>query len=108
MFRTRSVSISMVPGLPPLRFAPMSMLLMPAGLAFAVCLVLVPPLMWVARRVDLLDVPDGRRKTHAKPVPLIGGLAIFAAICVALAAARLLSADAAEWFRTSAVSLPGL
>jgi UDP-GlcNAc:undecaprenyl-phosphate GlcNAc-1-phosphate transferase len=84
------------------------MLLMPAGLAFAVCLVLVPPLMWVARRVNLLDVPDGRRKTHTKPVPLIGGLAIFAAICVALAAARFLSADAAEWFRTSAVSLPGL
>lgn len=34
----------------------------------------------LAYRWNVLDVPDGERKRHSRPVPLLGGLAIFATI----------------------------
>jgi UDP-GlcNAc:undecaprenyl-phosphate GlcNAc-1-phosphate transferase len=86
----------------------MVMLLLPIGIAFGVSFLLVPPLAWVARRVRLLDVPDGRRKTHSKPVPLIGGLAIFVAMCVALVASRVISSEIDDWCRTASIPLTGL
>src|SRR5262245_3334695 len=86
----------------------MLLLLLPAGFAFIVCLLLVPPLARLARRVDLLDKPDGRRKTHAKPIPLIGGVAIFVAMCIVLLAARFLSPEIADWCRQSTIPLAGM
>jgi len=62
----------------------MMMLLLPAVIAFALCLFLVPPLAGLAHRFALLDAPDGRRKIQTQPVPLVGGLAIFIALCAAL------------------------
>lgn len=40
-------------------------------------LVLMPPLIWVAQRVGLLDNP-GQRKVHAQPIPVCGGIAMAA------------------------------
>lgn len=40
--------------------------------------VLVPPTIWLARKLDLVDQP-GERKVHQQPTPLLGGLAIFVA-----------------------------
>ncbi len=45
-------------------------------IAFAVTLTLLRVLMPLARRIDLVDCPGGR-KCHDGPVPLIGGIAMF-------------------------------
>lgn len=43
--------------------------------AMFVTMLLVPPLMILARRAGIVDVPDAR-KVHATPIPRIGGLAM--------------------------------
>ena len=48
-----------------------------AALSFAAIALLVP----FAPRLGLVDVPDGR-KAHGREVPLVGGLAVFAAVVV--------------------------
>jgi len=48
----------------------------------------------IGRRLGLLDMPDGRRKTHARPTPLVGGIAVMApvgAMCVVLAVTTTLA-----------------
>jgi len=42
----------------------------------------------VARRTGMLDSPDGRRKAHATPMPLLGGVALFLSLLVTIVAAR--------------------
>lgn len=53
-------------------------LLVSAGLTAVLCK--------VAPRWGLLDYPDPRRKLHARPTPVGGGVAIFLSLCVVLAA----------------------
>ena len=36
----------------------------------------------VAKHVGAMDVPDGKRKVHDKPMPRMGGLAIFGAFLI--------------------------
>jgi len=50
-------------------------------------LLLTPFVRAAARRVGLVDRPDGRRKIHKSPVPVAGGVAIYVATCVVLAIA---------------------
>jgi UDP-GlcNAc:undecaprenyl-phosphate GlcNAc-1-phosphate transferase len=62
----------------------------------------------IAPRVGLLDAPDGGRKLQAHPVPLGGGLAVFAATAAAVGVAALLIPDvrgaiAAEFERAAAL-----
>ena len=53
--------------------------------ACVVSLLLVPPVRYLARRLGWLDIPTAR-KVHRTPTPLLGGLAIIAAVwTVALA-----------------------
>ncbi len=47
------------------------------GLFFA--LASTPLVRFFARKCDAVDHPDGGRKTHENPTPLLGGLAVFAA-----------------------------
>lgn len=42
----------------------------------------------VARRTGMLDRPDGRRKAHARPMPLLGGAALFLSFLVTIFVAR--------------------
>ncbi len=42
----------------------------------------------VARRTGMLDTPDGRRKAHSKPMPLLGGAALFLAFLTTVCVAR--------------------
>ena len=61
---------------------------MAAGLlAFFIALVasvmLVVPVRALALRVGMVDLP-GPRKVHAKPIPLLGGLAMYAAVVIAV------------------------
>lgn len=52
------------------------------ALAFGVVIVLVPIVLSVALRYGFVDRPT-RRKIHAEPVPLSGGVAIFVGVIVA-------------------------
>src|SRR5262249_23602721 len=52
--------------------------------AFAVAWAIVPLARRAARRWGLLDRPDGRRKVHRKPIPLVGGPVILLAVCTTL------------------------
>lgn len=45
-------------------------------IALVTALLLVPPIREVARRRRWTDDPDGERKRHSRPTPLLGGLAI--------------------------------
>jgi UDP-GlcNAc:undecaprenyl-phosphate GlcNAc-1-phosphate transferase len=55
------------------------------GLSLTLCLVLTPLVRACARRLGLVDHPDGRRKIHPEPIPLAGGIAILLATGIALA-----------------------
>src|SRR2546427_5857421 len=61
---------------------------MGAGLlAFFIALfasvILVVPVRALALRVGMVDLP-GPRKVHLKPIPLLGGLAMYAAVVIAV------------------------
>ncbi len=46
-------------------------------LTVGTCAVLTGLARVVARRIKLVDRPDGERKSHSRPVPLMGGVAVF-------------------------------
>jgi UDP-GlcNAc:undecaprenyl-phosphate GlcNAc-1-phosphate transferase len=52
-----------------------------AAVAFAISALATAVTRRLAQRFGILDVP-GRHKTHARPVPLLGGCAIFAGVLV--------------------------
>jgi UDP-GlcNAc:undecaprenyl-phosphate/decaprenyl-phosphate GlcNAc-1-phosphate transferase len=65
---------------------------LPADLiAFAVALIaslsLTIPVRWMALRYGLVDLP-GPRKVHLKPIPLLGGIAIYLAFILAVLLTR--------------------
>ena len=49
--------------------------------SFLVCLVMMPMAMYLARKIGLLDKPN-IRKNHIGSTPLVGGICIFASLCV--------------------------
>lgn len=65
-----------------------------------------------ARRIGLMDRPDGRRKIHALPVAVVGGIALFASTAISVATAAFLSEDvlaamAADWRAPLALLVAG-
>jgi UDP-GlcNAc:undecaprenyl-phosphate GlcNAc-1-phosphate transferase len=52
--------------------------------ALTVCLLLTPLVRLAALRWGLVDEPDGRRKIHARPIPIAGGLAVLLTVGVVL------------------------
>jgi len=58
--------------------------------ALAGSLLLTPVARWLARRLGVVDRPDGLRKLHSRPVPLWGGIAVYLALLLGLVAARWL------------------
>jgi UDP-GlcNAc:undecaprenyl-phosphate GlcNAc-1-phosphate transferase len=57
--------------------------LWPMLVAFAVCALLVPLMIWVSRRTHVMAQPGGRH-AHANATPLLGGLAMYAGFAAAL------------------------
>jgi UDP-GlcNAc:undecaprenyl-phosphate/decaprenyl-phosphate GlcNAc-1-phosphate transferase len=57
--------------------------LMPLLVAFVVCALAVPLMIWLSRRTGMIAEPDGRH-AHLKPTPLLGGLAMYLGFAVAL------------------------
>ena len=55
------------------------------GIALAASLGLVAPVRALALRVGMVDMP-GPRKVHATPIPLLGGVAIYGGVVVAILA----------------------
>jgi UDP-GlcNAc:undecaprenyl-phosphate/decaprenyl-phosphate GlcNAc-1-phosphate transferase len=53
-------------------------------LAWAIAFVCTPVAIRAATSLNLLDSPDGGRRTHASAVPRIGGVAVFAGLLLAL------------------------
>lgn len=52
--------------------------LMIGALAFFLAAVITPIVLWVAKEKGLYDIPE-RRKVHSRPIPRLGGIAIFLA-----------------------------
>ncbi len=61
----------------------MKLALLAAAISFIVAYVLIPPIRILALRLGVVAEPGGRR-LHAKPTPLLGGLAMFAAVMIAV------------------------
>lgn len=80
-----------------------SLVLLALGAAFTV--VLLANAMPIAVRLRLIDRPDGVRKNHARPTPLMGGVAIWAGMVVWLIGT--LCAGPTEWLVLIALLLCG-
>ena len=59
------------------------MLFLIALLSFALCYVLVPPVIALSWRIGAVDVPADWRRMHHRSIPRAGGLAIFVSFFVA-------------------------
>jgi UDP-GlcNAc:undecaprenyl-phosphate GlcNAc-1-phosphate transferase len=55
------------------------------GSALILCLLITPIVRVAALRIGLVDEPDGRRKIHARPVPIAGGVAVLLTAATVLA-----------------------
>jgi UDP-GlcNAc:undecaprenyl-phosphate GlcNAc-1-phosphate transferase len=54
------------------------------GWSFLLCYVLVPPAVFLGKKVGLIDAPDAERKHHEEPTPLTGGIAIYTAFVICI------------------------
>src|ERR1700722_2059806 len=54
--------------------------------SFILSCVLTPLARTWAGRWGLVDRPDARRKMHARPIPVAGGIAVFVSACLVLGA----------------------
>lgn len=83
-------------------------LLMVLSASFVLGLLLTPAARALAARCGLVDQPDGRRKMHARAVPVSGGVAVFLAACTALATVSLWSRWLGDRLAAESGSLLGL
>src|SRR5437762_13519987 len=67
----------------------LAVLAVPFVAALLTTLLVVPPVMRLAISKHWLDQPDGARRGHVRPVPRLGGVAIFAGVLLAFGAAPL-------------------
>ncbi|MEN6450891.1 MAG: MraY family glycosyltransferase [Thermoguttaceae bacterium] len=71
--------------------------------AFMASLVLTAAVRFVARRWGVVDRPDGKRKLHHGAIPLWGGVAVYGATVLGLAAIHLLGLGNTKFVELSAV-----
>jgi UDP-GlcNAc:undecaprenyl-phosphate GlcNAc-1-phosphate transferase len=86
---------------------PLEMLLA-AALGMGLCLLLTPLARPLARGLGLVDWPDGRRKLHRRPIPVVGGPVLLIAVGVAVAVVFGRSPWLGELALAEAVPLIGL
>jgi UDP-GlcNAc:undecaprenyl-phosphate GlcNAc-1-phosphate transferase len=72
------------------------MLLTTVGIALTASLLVTPVVRRLSRSLGILDRPDGQRKLHRCPIPLGGGVAIFAAAGISIFCAFWLDRGRAE------------
>lgn len=88
---------------------PIPSFLITFAVAFGLSIVLTPVASVLGRRLGLLDRPRGRRR-HERPVPRMGGLAIYVAFVVAVLVAQRLPVerfDSKEIIRLTGLLLGG-
>jgi UDP-GlcNAc:undecaprenyl-phosphate/decaprenyl-phosphate GlcNAc-1-phosphate transferase len=68
----------------------MDSLLLVFGGSLLACLLIIPLVRLLAFRVGLVDRPDGRRKIHGQPIPVMGGIAVYLSVWSILGLALLL------------------
>jgi UDP-GlcNAc:undecaprenyl-phosphate GlcNAc-1-phosphate transferase len=81
------------------------------ALALFGSLCLTPLVRAVACRAGVLDLPDGRRKLHPRPIPKLGGVGVFVSfyICLALVGTQIESPSARQALElASATFVPSL
>lgn len=66
-------------------------------LAFLITLLVIPVIIVVAKVKKLYDEPDDNRKIHKRPIPSLGGLAMFAGFMLSLLLTVSFSKDAPEF-----------
>ncbi|MBM9612685.1 undecaprenyl/decaprenyl-phosphate alpha-N-acetylglucosaminyl 1-phosphate transferase [Desulfobulbus rhabdoformis] len=66
------------------------------GCSLCLTLVMVPLFSRIAASLGIVDIPNGR-KVHTKPIPRIGGVAIFISFYVTLILAAMLFADTGDF-----------
>jgi len=69
--------------------------------ALIASLALAPVARMAARRLGVVDKPDGVRKRHERPVPLWGGVAVYLALVAGLLVARWLMAGSPAFAQLS-------
>jgi UDP-GlcNAc:undecaprenyl-phosphate GlcNAc-1-phosphate transferase len=74
-----------------------------ALIAYGVAQSLIPLLINIAHRCNILDHPDSRLKRHKEPTAYLGGVAVYAAVLVACIG--LLSLDARAFFLIAGVTI---
>src|SRR5688572_15865307 len=71
--------------------------MLPLWIAFGAALVgavaMTPMARALALRLGVVDQPDGRRKFQKRPVPLLGGVAVFLALVLGITAASLAASE---------------
>ena len=67
----------------------MTSLLAITAFAFVASLALTPGVKWSARKIQLIDRPDGHRKMHRESTPLGGGVAVYLAALASVLAVVL-------------------
>lgn len=76
--------------------------------SFALSLILTPLARRIATRLGLVDVPDSRRKLHARPVPVAGGVAILISGILALGVVLCLHHPLSQQLQEQGLNLIGL
>lgn len=76
--------------------------------ALALALLFTPAVRRQAVRWGALDVPNDARRIHRRPIPRLGGIAIFLAFIFALALAPLLGTSVSGYFRAHWGDISGL
>jgi len=69
--------------------------------ALITSVILTPLIRELAKKLDWLDRPDGKRKLHAIPIPRIGGVGIYCAIVFSLAPIYFLNTAVADYVRSN-------
>jgi UDP-N-acetylmuramyl pentapeptide phosphotransferase/UDP-N-acetylglucosamine-1-phosphate transferase len=80
-------------------------MLMMFGVVALLSLALTPAVRAVARRFDIFDYPDQKRKLHGRRVPLWGGVAVYLAMLLGLLMARALLGPGNEELEKLATAL---
>src|SRR5262245_23486861 len=76
--------------------------------SFVLCSFLTPVARALARRYDLVDHPDGRRKIHSRAIPVAGGLAVFFSGLLTLVFALTVANPLRQHLQESGTDLVGL